>query len=64
MADVSPIDLQKALSGIDYPVDRQALVERARERGAPPAVLEALEALPDREYDAPNDVSKAAFHEG
>jgi hypothetical protein len=62
MADVSPVDLQKALSGVDYPTGRQELVEHAQRRGADDSVVGVLESLPDREYDGPNAVSEEAFN--
>jgi hypothetical protein len=54
----NPIEMQKYLSGVDYPCDRDSLVEHARNQGADDEVLRHLEALPDRTYDGPNAVSK------
>lgn len=54
----NPIEMQKYLSGVDYPCDRDGLVEHARGKGAPQEVVQHLEALPNREYDGPNAVSK------
>ena len=59
MADVNPIQVQKFLSGVDYPAPKQALVDRAREQGADDNVLSALEQLPDEEFQTPADVSQA-----
>lgn len=56
---VNPIQVQKLLSGVDYPAGRDDLIEHAREQGADDAVLQTLRDLPDREYDGPNAVSKA-----
>jgi hypothetical protein len=53
------IHVQKFLGGIDYPVDRDQLVEHARDRGADDEVLRALEAIDDRQYRDPTDVSEA-----
>jgi hypothetical protein len=53
----SPVQLQKHLSGIDYPVGKQQLVEHVRSQGADEQALQTLERLPDREYDGPNAVS-------
>jgi hypothetical protein len=60
MANPSPIDIQKALGGIDYPVSRDNLVKHAESSGASGEVLETLKGLPDREYDSPTDVNKEA----
>jgi hypothetical protein len=62
MADVSPVDLQKALGGASYPAGRDDLVALAEGNNAPDAVLEALRALPDRRFDGPDAVSKEVFH--
>ena len=58
MSKPNPIQMQKFLSGVDYPARRDDLVKLAQEAGADDAVLDHLKALPDREYDGPNAVSK------
>ncbi|MEV4071446.1 DUF2795 domain-containing protein [Nonomuraea fuscirosea] len=55
----NPIDLQRHLSGVDYPASKEDLVEAAREQDADDDIIEALEAMPDRQYDGPNAVSQA-----
>jgi hypothetical protein len=55
----NPIQMQKYLGGIDYPADRDKLVEHARSSGADDAVLDHLKSLPDRTFDGPNAVSQA-----
>jgi hypothetical protein len=55
----NPIQVQKFLSGVDYPAQRDALVSTAEEQGADDAVLEALRGLPDQEFDSPTAVSSA-----
>jgi hypothetical protein len=53
----NPIDIQRHLKGVDYPADRDELVDAARSQDAPPEVIEALERLPeDREVDGPDEV--------
>jgi hypothetical protein len=52
------VEVQKHLSGIDYPASRDELIEHARKKGADDGILQALRRLPDREYDGPNAVSK------
>lgn len=60
MADSpSPIDVQKALGGVDYPAKKDDLVSNAEKSGADDSVLDALRNIPDKEYDSPADVSKA-----
>jgi hypothetical protein len=60
MAGINPIQLQKVLSGVDYPSSRDDLVDRAKSNGADDEVLKQLQALPDQTYDGPDEVSKAA----
>lgn len=57
MSQSNPIQIQKSLSGVDYPVTKQQLLEKARDNGADEDVMAALEKLPDREYNGPNAVS-------
>ncbi|NAZ81809.1 DUF2795 domain-containing protein [Kineococcus sp. R8] len=59
---VSPIDIQKHLSGVEYPASKDALVDHAKGSGAPQEVVDALEALGDGEYDAPTAVTHAVFN--
>ena len=58
---VSPIDIQKALGGIDYPAKKEDIVKHAQEHGGGDDVLEALNGIEDREYDGPSGVSAAVF---
>jgi len=55
----SPIDVQKALGGIEYPASKDDIVEKAEQSGAGDDVLEALRYIPDKEYDGPTEVSEA-----
>ncbi|HEY0374672.1 MAG TPA: DUF2795 domain-containing protein [Amnibacterium sp.] len=60
MADApNPIQIQKFLSGIDYPASKDTIVETAKKEGADRAVLDALGRIPEGDYDAPTAVSKA-----
>ncbi|MCP2249260.1 DUF2795 domain-containing protein [Lentzea aerocolonigenes] len=57
MSQPNPIEIQKYLSGVDYPVTKRQLLDKARENGADEDVLAALEKLPERDYNGPNAVS-------
>lgn len=59
MTKVNPIQLQKYLKGIDYPVDKESLIDCAKNEGADQDVLSTLEQLPEQEYETPTEVSKA-----
>jgi hypothetical protein len=56
---VNPVQLQKFLKGIDYPADKNTLLQRARESGADDNVTRTLERLPRDRFNSPNDVSEA-----
>jgi hypothetical protein len=58
---VSPIDIQKALGGIDYPAKKEDIVKHAQEHGGGDDVIKALQAIDDREYDGPSGVSESVF---
>jgi hypothetical protein len=60
MADApNPIQVQKYLGGIDYPASKDDIVRTAEGNDADKDVLDALNALPDREYEGPTQVSEA-----
>ena len=54
----NPIQVQKFLGGVDYPVGKADLLRTAEEEGADDAVRQALEQLPERQYDGPTAVSE------
>lgn len=54
----NPVQVQKFLGGLDYPVSKQDVLEKAREKGADENVLKALESIPDRQYDSPVSISR------
>jgi hypothetical protein len=56
---VNPIELQKYLGGLEYPTDKQSLVNKAREKGADDNVIQTLQRLPMDRFNSPNDVSEA-----
>jgi hypothetical protein len=55
----NPIQIQKFLGGVDYPANRDTLVATAKKSGADADVIQALESLPEKEYESPASVSKA-----
>jgi hypothetical protein len=56
---VNPVQLQKYLGGLDYPVSREDLIRRAQEQGADNNVMQTLRSLPMDQFNSPNDVSEA-----
>ena len=59
MPHVNPVQIQKYLKGVDYPANKQTLIENAKKLGADDNVCESLEKLPDQDFEAPVDVSQA-----
>ncbi len=59
MAKVNPIQLEKFLKGLDYPISKADLVKYAEQHGTDDNARAALQQLPDRTYDGPTGVSKA-----
>ncbi|MGK5543599.1 DUF2795 domain-containing protein [Streptomyces sp. URMC 127] len=64
MAKTNPIELQKCLKDMEYPATKEKLVDHARKHGATQDTVDALSAMPKREYDSPAAVTKAAVKEG
>ncbi|CAM5562764.1 MULTISPECIES: DUF2795 domain-containing protein [Streptomyces] len=61
MAELSPIDLQKALHGASYPASREDLVTRARDNGAGAGVVDKLSSVRADRFEGPDEVQKAVF---
>ncbi|HEV7618173.1 MAG TPA: DUF2795 domain-containing protein [Burkholderiaceae bacterium] len=59
MSQVNPVQVQKFLKGVDYPANKKTLIENAEKQGADENVRASLEQLPEKEYEAPVDVSEA-----
>jgi hypothetical protein len=60
MADApNPIRIQEFLGGVDYPASKESLLAHAEDSGADNDVLNALNQIPDKEYDGPTAVSAA-----
>lgn len=59
----NPVDLQKHLAGVEYPADRDTLVQTAQENGADTPLVEQLELIPLKEYSGPDEVSEALYQQ-
>lgn len=59
MAKLNPVELQKALKGVDYPAKKNELVKVAENNGSSEDVRGALDKLPDQTYETPADVAEA-----
>ena len=59
----NPIDAQRHLSGVDYPASKEDLVSEAKSQDAEQDVIDALQNMPDKEYNSPTDVTQALGNE-
>lgn len=58
MVRVNPLELQKYLQQIDYPVNKERLITHAKQQGADEKVLSALSKFIDKTYLTPAEVSQ------
>jgi len=47
------------IEGLDYPVDKSAILAAAREASIDSTVLDSLKKIPDREYSGPEELTQA-----
>lgn len=57
-ATVNPIQVQKFLSGLDYPAKKQQILDTAKQQGADENVMSTLQRIPDREYEGPTGITE------
>jgi len=55
---MNPIEIQKYLRGIEYPISRDKIISQAEASGAPEDILGWIKKLPPRDYRSPIDVTK------
>jgi hypothetical protein len=54
----NPVQIQKFLHGLDYPVTKQKILETAKKEGADDNVMDALNQIPDQDYESPITISR------
>ncbi|MGF6504397.1 DUF2795 domain-containing protein [Paraburkholderia sp. 32] len=54
----NPADVEKALSGVDYPTTREKLAAQARKNHANTDIVDLVDRLPDHNFDSPAAVAK------
>ncbi len=59
MAKVNPIQLQKNLNEVNYPLSKKDLIMYAEQKGVDEQVLRLLKQLPSKQYETATDVSLA-----
>lgn len=52
-----PVETQKILKNMDFPVKRKDIIEQAKESRTTPDILQELGMLPDRKFDNAEDVA-------
>jgi hypothetical protein len=59
MAKANPVEIQKHLKGVDYPVDKEELLKHAQEQGADKQILSLLAKLPENEeFEDPTELNQ------
>ncbi|MFJ8648670.1 DUF2795 domain-containing protein [Streptomyces sp. NPDC093546] len=56
--NVNPIEMQKALGGVEYPASKKDIVGTAQKHKASREVMDALKSLPEKEYPSPAAINK------
>jgi len=54
----SPANVTTYLKGIDYPANKEQLVQQAQKNGAESAVMDVINNMPEQEYSNMADVMK------
>ncbi len=55
---ISAAEIHQYLTGVDYPADKQEIVEVAKSNSAPDNVMSFLDRLPDQTYNTPAEVEE------
>jgi hypothetical protein len=53
-----PIEMQKILKNINFPVKKHDIIEQESKSAAIPDILRELGMLPDKEYNSAEDIAK------
>ena len=64
MGTASSAQLKVLLAGIDLPAEKPALLEYAVRQRAEPLFIDALQALPEREYASLDEVVEELLRDG
>ena len=56
---VTAADVERAIRGIDFPADRNDLIQQAQNNKANSNVIDILKNLPGNQFNSPIDVRKA-----
>jgi hypothetical protein len=53
-----PVEIQEILKNMDFPVNRNDIIEQERKSGAISDIQRELGMLPDKKYDSAEDIAK------
>jgi len=56
---VSPVAIEKAIKGLDFPASKDDLVRQAQRNNAPQDVMEKIRGLPGNTFNRPTDLTRA-----
>ncbi len=59
MPHAAPLEIEQYLRGVQYPANKNNLINHARQLGASQDMLETLSNLRERIFNSPADVSRA-----
>lgn len=53
-----PLEIQKMLKNLDFPIERKEVIEQARKSKTIPDILRELGMLPDKKYNSAEDLAE------
>lgn len=56
MGSLSPSNILQYFKGINFPVDKQELIDFAEDHDAPDQIINVLQGLPDQVYNSANEL--------
>lgn len=63
MANFNPAKIEESIKGITFPASKEDILECAQGNNADQEELDALERLPDQEYNRPTEIVEALSDE-
>ncbi|MCL4383875.1 DUF2795 domain-containing protein [Patescibacteria group bacterium] len=57
--NLNPVEIQKYLKGINYPINKTDLIKAAQSSGAEPEIIDVLQKMPGDHFGGPNEVTQA-----
>ena len=56
--NINPSQITGYLKGIDFPADKQKIMDMAKSKGAPDMVVQWLNKLPDKQYSSTAEIEQ------